>query len=57
MGLMKAVLMDISEAMTLAGRNLVDSAEAQDPKLMEAVIVNVLDALPSYLEVLRQVKR
>jgi hypothetical protein len=51
---MKAVLMDISEAMTLAGRNLVDSAEVQDPKLMEAVIVNVLDALPSYLSVLRQ---
>jgi hypothetical protein len=53
MGAMKAVLMDISEGMTLAGRNLVDSAEAQDPELMEAVMVNILDSLPSYLKALR----
>ena len=53
MSLMKAVLMDISEAITLAGRNLVDSAEAQDPELMEAVMVNILASLPSYLSALR----
>jgi hypothetical protein len=53
MGAMKAVLMDISEGMTLAGRNLVNSAEAQDPELMQAVMVNVLSALPSYLAALR----
>jgi hypothetical protein len=56
MGAMKALLIDIDSAMTLAGRNLVDAADSQDPELMEAVIVNVLSALPSYLEVLRQVK-
>ncbi len=56
MGAMKALLMDISEGMELAGRNLVDAADSQDPELMEAVMVNVLSALPSYLEVLRQVK-
>lgn len=56
MGAMKSLLMDISDAMTLAGRNLVDASDSQDPQLMEAVLVNVLSALPSYLEVLRQVK-
>jgi len=56
MGAMKSVLMDIAEAMDLAGRNLVAASAAQDPELMEAVLVNVLHALPSYLEVLRQVK-
>lgn len=53
MGAMKALLMDISDGMDLAGRNLVDAAEAQDPELMEAVMVNVLSALPSYLAALR----
>ena len=56
MGAMKALLIDINEAMELAGRNFVDAADSQDPELMEAVMVNVLSALPSYLEVLRQVK-
>ena len=56
MAAMKALLMDISDGMELAGRNLVDAADSQDPELMEAVLVNVLSALPSYLEVLRQVK-
>jgi hypothetical protein len=56
MGAMKALLIDIDAAMTLAGRNLVDAADSQDPELMEAVMVNVLSALPSYLEVLRRVK-
>ena len=53
MGAMKSVLMDISDGMTLAGRNLVDAAEAQDPELMEAVMVNTLACLPSYLSALR----
>jgi hypothetical protein len=56
MGAMKALLMDISEGMELAGRNLEAAAEAQDPELMEAVMVNVLACLPSYLEALRKVK-
>lgn len=56
MGAMKSLFIDISDAMDLAGRNLVDASESQDPELMEAVLVNVLFALPSYLEVLRQVK-
>jgi hypothetical protein len=53
MGAMKALLMDVSEGMTLAGRNLIDSAQAQDTELMEAVMVNILAALPSYLSALR----
>jgi hypothetical protein len=53
MGAMKAVLMDISEGMELAGRNLVDAAQAQDPELMQAVMVNILASLPSYLAALR----
>lgn len=56
MGAMKSLFIDISDAMDLAGRNLVDASDSQDPQLMEAVLVNVLSALPSYLEVLRQVK-
>ena len=56
MGAMKSLLIDISDAMTLAGRNLVDASDSHDPQLMEAVLVNVLSALPSYLEVLRKVK-
>ena len=56
MGAMKSLLIDISDAMDLAGRNLVHASDSQDPELMEAVLVNVLSTLPSYLEVLRQVK-
>jgi hypothetical protein len=53
MGAMKSLLMDISNGMELAGRNLVDAAHAQDPELMEAVMVNILASLPSYLVALR----
>ena len=53
MGAMKSLLMDISDGMELAGRNLVDAAHAQDPELMEAVMVNILSSLPSYLVALR----
>jgi hypothetical protein len=53
MAAMKALLMDISDGMELAGRNLVDAAQGQDPELMQAVMVNVLSALPSYLAALR----
>jgi hypothetical protein len=53
MGAMKSLLMDISDGMELAGRNLVDAAHAQDPELMEAVMVNILASLPSYLVALR----
>ena len=53
MGAMKSLLIDISDGMELAGRNLVDAAQAEDSELMEAVMVNVLSALPSYLAALR----
>lgn len=53
MGAMKSLLIDISDGMDLAGRNLVAAANAQDPELMQAVMVNVLSALPSYLAALR----
>jgi hypothetical protein len=56
MGAMKNILIDVMGGMELAGRNLEHAAEAQDPELMEAVMVNVLDSLPSYLEALRKVK-
>jgi hypothetical protein len=56
MGAMKNILIDVMGGMELAGRNLEQAAEAQDPELMEAVMVNVLDSLPSYLEALRKVK-
>ena len=48
-----SLLIDIAEAMDLAGRNLVAASAAQDPELMEAVLVNVLHSLPSYLTALR----
>lgn len=53
MGAMKALLMDINKGMELAGRNLIDAAQAEDPELMEAVMVNILASLPSYLAALR----
>jgi hypothetical protein len=56
MGAMKNILIDVMEGMELSARNLQAAAEAQDPELMEAVMVNVLASLPSYLEALRKVK-
>jgi hypothetical protein len=53
MAAIKSLLIDIAEAMDLAGRNLVAASAAQDPELMEAVLVNVLHSLPSYLTALR----
>lgn len=55
MGAMKNILIDVMEGMELSARNLESAAEAQDPELMEAVMVNVLACLPSYLEALRKV--
>lgn len=56
MGAVKNVLIDVMSGMDLAARNLEEAADRQDPELMEAVMVNVLAALPSYLEALRKVK-
>jgi hypothetical protein len=56
MGAMKNILIDVMGGMELSARNLEAAAEAQDPELMEAVMVNVLACLPSYLEALRKVK-
>jgi hypothetical protein len=56
MGAMKNVLIDVMSGMDLAARNLEEAADRQDPELMEAVMVNVLASLPSYLEALRKVK-
>ena len=56
MGAMKNILIDVMGGMDQAARNLEAASEAQDPELMEAVMVNVLACLPSYLEALRKVK-
>lgn len=56
MGAMKNILIDVMEGMYTSARNLEVAAEEQDPELMEAVMVNILDCLPSYLEALRKVK-
>ena len=55
MGAMKNILIDVMGGMELSARNLEIAAEAQDVELMEAVMVNVLACLPSYLEALRKV--
>jgi hypothetical protein len=56
MGAMKNILIDVMGGMELSARNLEAAAETQDPELMEAVMVNILSCLPSYLEALRKVK-
>ena len=56
MGAMKNVLIDVMSVMDQAARNLEEAADRQDPELMEAVMVNILDCFPSYLEALRKVK-
>jgi hypothetical protein len=56
MGAMKNLLIDVMSAMDQAGVNLREAAAKQDPELMEAVMVNVLDCLPSYLEAFRKAK-
>ena len=53
MAAVKNVLIDVMSAMDLAARNLEEAADRQDPELMEAVMVNVLSSLPSYLAALR----
>lgn len=56
MGAMKAIYTDICDAMYTASHNLLEAVESGDPKLMEAVLVNTLASLPSYLEALRSTK-
>ena len=56
MGAVKNVLIDVMSGMEQAAFNLEAAANRQDVDLMEAVLVNTLDALPSYLEALRKVK-
>jgi len=56
MGAVKNVLIDVMAGMEQAAFNLEAAANRQDVDLMEAVLVNTLDALPSYLEALRKVK-
>ena len=56
MGAIKNVLIDVMGGMDRAARNLEAASDSQDPDLMEAVMVNVLACLPSYLEALRKVK-
>lgn len=56
MAAVKNVLIDVMSGMDLAARNLEEAADRQDPDLMEAVMVNILDCFPSYLEALRKVK-
>jgi hypothetical protein len=56
MGAMKAIYTDVCDAMYTASHNLLEGVESGDADLMEAVLVNVLDCLPSYLEALRSTK-
>ena len=56
MGAMKAIYTDVCDAMYTASHNLLEAVESGDADLMEAVMVNVLSCLPSYVEALRKVK-
>jgi hypothetical protein len=56
MGAMKNILIDVMSAMDQTAVNLQKAAALQDPELMEAVLVNTLQSLPSYLEALRSTK-
>jgi hypothetical protein len=56
MGAMKAIHTDICDAMYTASHNLLAAVESGDDKLMEAVMVNTLATLPSYLQALRSLK-
>ena len=53
MGAMKAIYTDVCDAMYTSSHNLLEAVESGDCELMEAVMVNVRAALPSYLEALR----
>ena len=52
MGAYKNILIDVSSAMNLAAKNLTAASESMDNELMEAVLVNTLNSLPSYLNAL-----
>ena len=52
MGAYKEILIDVSSAMNLAAKNLTAASESMDNELMEAVLVNTLSSLPSYLQAL-----
>jgi hypothetical protein len=56
MGAMKAIYTDVCDAMYTASHNLLEAVESGDADLMEAVLVNTLAGLPSYLEALRSTK-
>ena len=56
MGAMKAIYTDVCDAMYTASHNLLEAVESGDADLMEAVLVNTLASLPSYLEALRSTK-
>jgi hypothetical protein len=56
MGAMKAIYTDVCDAMYTASDNLREAVESGDADLMEAVLVNTLACLPSYLQALREVK-
>jgi hypothetical protein len=52
----KALWVDVCGAMYKASDNLREAVESGDADLMEAVLVNTLACLPSYLQALREVK-
>jgi hypothetical protein len=52
----KAIWVDVCGAMYKASDNLREAVESGDADLMEAVLVNTLACLPSYLQALREVK-
>jgi hypothetical protein len=56
MGAMKDLYTDLCLGLEQASVNLHKAAESGDVELMEAVLVNTLDCLPSYLEAIQGVK-
>jgi hypothetical protein len=49
----KDELYRIEQGIKLAGENLLAAYQSGEPKLMQAVLVNTLHALPSYLDALQ----
>ncbi len=49
----KNELYRIEQGIKLAGENLLAAYQSGEPELMQAVLINTLHALPSYLNVLQ----
>ena len=49
----KNELYRIEQSIKLAGENLLAAYQSGEPELMQAVLINTLSALPSYLDALQ----